>query len=367
MEKVDNRDKKVIQTSILTIAANMFLVLAKVAAGILSGSIAIVVDALNNFTDAVSSIVTIIGLYFASKKPDKDHPLGHGRIEYLSAIIVAIIVIYAGLTAAIESISKILHPEITEYTAFTVVVLVITIAAKFILGNFVKKQGETLDSPALEGSGVDAINDAYVSAAVLISAAIYMTLNIQLDAYVGLVISIIIMASGIELLIDDIGDILGKRLDRSIINSVNETILNDDAVLGVHDLILHNYGPNRNIGTVIVDVDSDMRAADIDLMTRRIQGVILQEYNVYLSSIGICSMDKAHNEMRTEIEKRLSHIDHIMQIHGISIDSDNKMVDLDLVIDFDDKYPDQTMYHARMHLIEAFPDYTFCIHRDADI
>ena len=367
MEHKTNRNKKIIQTSFIGILVNIGLVFIKTIYGLISGSIAILLDALNNLTDVVSSIVTIVGLRLASKKPDEDHPLGHGRIEYISAIIVAIIILYAGLTASYESIRKIFEPGETTYTLYTIVMLIFTIITKFVLGRYVKMQGQKYSSSALEGSGLDAINDGYVSCTVLISALIYMFFHIQLDAVVGLLISLCIIKTGAELLRDDLKDILGRRADGELTETIKDSIRKDENVIDVHDLILHNYGPQKFVGSVVVDVDSALTADEIDMMSHRIQEKIFNEFDVVLNGIGICALNSAHHDMRLEIIRRLEHIDHIIQVHGIHIDEGSKFVDLDIIIDFDDKYPDLTLDHACMHLEEAFPEYTFRIHKDSDI
>ena len=367
MNTTNIRDKKIIQTSIIGILVNIGLVCIKSVFGIIAGSIAILLDALNNLTDVISSVVTIVGLRLSLKKPDEDHPMGHGRIEYISAVVVAIIILYAGVTALFESLRKIVHPTETVYTLYTALMLIVTIVTKFLLGLFVKKQGEKYTSSALVASGLDAINDGYVSCTVLISAVLYLLFGLQIDAIIGLLISVCIIKSGTELLMDDLKDILGRRASRELTTKIRDFIKSDDEVIDVHDLILHNYGPERYVGSVVVDIDSRMTADEIDVMCHRIKDAVLDDYGVILNGIGICSQSHTHHDMRLEIVRRLEHIDHILQVHGIHIDEDNKMVNLDIIIDFEDKYPELTLDHARMHLIEAFPDYTFDIHQDTDI
>lgn len=367
MEHKINRQNVIVKASLVGIVVNIFLVIIKAILGMIAGSIAILLDALNNLTDVVSSVVTIVGLFFASKKPDKDHPLGHGRFEYISAGIVAIIIIYAGITAAREAFEKLLDPTETVYSIYTIIMLVATIITKFILGNYVKDRGEKYSSSALVASGLDAINDACVSCTVLLSAILYIFAHVQIDAVVGLLISVLIIRAGIELLIDDLKDIIGRSPEREFTDSIKELIREDESVIDVHDLMLHNYGPQRFLGSVVVDIDANMSADEIDRMSHRIKDAVLEKYDVILNGIGICSMNSKHHDMRLEITRRLEHIDHIIQVHGIHIDEEKKSVDLDLIIDFDDKYPDLTLDHALMHLTEAFPDYTFKIHKDSDI
>ncbi len=367
MEHKTNRGQKIIQTSLIGIIVNIVLVIVKALFGILAGSIALLLDALNNLTDVISSVVTIVGYRMASKKPDEDHPLGHGRIEYISAVIVAIIILYAGITAFYESILKIITPTETVYSIYTVIMLIATIFTKIILGLFVKARGEKYTSSALVASGLDAINDGYVSCTVLLSAILYLLFGIQVDAIVGLLISICIIKSGTELLIDDLKDILGRRASRELTTEIKNFIKEDESVIDVHDLMLHNYGPERFVGSVIVDIDSSMTADEIDIMSHRIKSNVLESFGVILSGIGICSQSSTHHDMRLEIIRRLEHIDNILQVHGIHINEDNHSVDLDIIIDFADKYPDLTLDHAKMHLTEAFPEYSFSIHQDSDI
>lgn len=366
-EKTENRNKKILDTSIIGILVNVALVIIKSIFGLLAGSIAMLLDALNNLTDVVSSVVTIIGLKLAEKRPDEDHPMGHGRIEYISAVIVAIIIIYAGATAGFESIKKIINPAATNYTGFTIAILLITIITKCLLGRFVKKRGVQYNSPALVASGQDAINDCVVSVAVLLSAILSILANIQVDAFIGLFIAIWITKAGFELLIDDMDDILGRRADRELADNIKNYIADFEEVLDVHDLVLHNYGPDRFIGSVVIDVDSSMTADNIYTISHYIKDDVLDAYNVILSAIGICVVNSETNDMREEIIRRLEHIDGILQVHGIHIDKEKKQIDLDIIISFDTPYPDATLDHARMHLTESYPDYEIDIHSDRDI
>ncbi|WP_408070872.1 cation diffusion facilitator family transporter [Butyrivibrio sp. JL13D10] len=361
------RNRKISETSAIGIAVNIALVIIKAVFGLIAGSIAMLLDALNNLTDVVSSVITIIGLKLSEKRPDEDHPMGHGRIEYISAVIVAVIIIYAGATAGIESVKKIINPIDTKFTFYTVLILMITIAAKCFLGTFVMMRGRELKSPALVASGQDAINDCVVSVAVLLSALLAIFLNIHIDAFVSLFISFWIVKAGFELLIDDMKDILGRRADRELARNIKEYIGRFNDVLDVHDLVLHNYGPDRFIGSVVIDVDSNMTANNIYTITHYIKDEILEAYNVILSAIGICVVDSETNDMREEIIRRLEHIDGILQVHGIHIDKDKKIIDLDIIIAFDSPYPDAIIDHARMHLTESYPEYTIDIHNDSDM
>ena len=177
----NNREKSIIKTSIISIISNIVLAGFKAFVGLVANSIAIISDAINNLSDALSSIITIVGTKLAGKAPDKKHPYGYGRIEYMTSLIVSAIVLYAGITAFIESIKKIIHPEEVDYNSVTLIVLIAGIIVKFTLGLYVKKKGKTVNSDSLIASGSDAFNDAILSISVLTSTIIYMLFNISLD------------------------------------------------------------------------------------------------------------------------------------------------------------------------------------------
>lgn len=208
----DDREKTVIKTSIISILANIVLAGFKAFVGLLANSIAIVSDAVNNLSDALSSIITIIGTKLAGKAPNKKHPYGYGRIEYMTSLIVSAIVLYAGVTALIEAIKKIIHPEVADYSMVTLVIVIAGIIVKFILGLYVKKKGKDVNSDSLVASGSDAFNDAILSISVLASAIIYLIFNISLEAYVGILLSIFIIKSGIELIKESVDNMLGIRV-----------------------------------------------------------------------------------------------------------------------------------------------------------
>ena len=243
--EVADREKTIVRTSVIGIVTNVLLVGFKAFVGLMSNSIAIILDAVNNLSDALSSVVTIIGAKLGAKQPDKKHPLGYGRIEYLSSMIVAALVLYAGITSLVESIKKIIHPEAADYGAVTLVILFVAIAAKLILGLYVKKQGKRVNSGALVASGSDAMFDAILSASVLASAVVYLIWGVSLEAYVGVVIAGFIIKAGVEMMIETLNDIIGKfsigwdvkrisRLNRVIMQlAVYEILYVDDVPEGV--------------------------------------------------------------------------------------------------------------------------------------
>ena len=216
IQEAADRNKIIVKTSVVGIVTNIFLAAFKAAVGLISNSIAVILDAVNNLSDALSSVITIIGTKLANRQPDKEHPLGHGRIEYMSAMLVSAIVLYAGITSAVESVKRIIHPEKAEYSMVSLIIIAVAIVVKLLLGKYVKNNGEKAKSAALVASGADATFDAILSASVLASAIIYLTTNISLEAYVGAIISVVIIKAGTEMISDTLGDILGRRPDAQI-------------------------------------------------------------------------------------------------------------------------------------------------------
>ena len=254
IDNIDSREKIIVKTGIIGIAANIFLAAFKAAVGLISNSIAVTLDAVNNLSDALSSVITIIGAKLANRRPDKKHPLGHGRIEYLSAMIVSAIVLYAGIASIVESIKKIIHPETADYSAPALIIIASAVIVKIILGRYVKAQGKRANSKALIDSGSDALFDAILSASVLISAIIYITTDVSLEAYVSVIISAFIIKSGIEMITETFNDILGHRADSELTTKIKQILCEEPEVRGAYDLVLTNYGPDRNYGSVHLEL-----------------------------------------------------------------------------------------------------------------
>ena len=210
------REKIIVRTSIIGIVANIFLAAFKAVIGLMSNSIAIVLDAVNNISDAGSSLITIIGTKLAGREPDKKHPFGYGRIEYLSAMVISVIVLYAGVTSLVESVKKIITPETPEYTTTSLVIVGIAVLVKIVLGRYVKSVGLKVNSDSLVNSGEDATLDSVISASTLVAAAVFLIAGISLEAWLGAVISLVIVKSGIEMLKDTVSRLLGERNDPTL-------------------------------------------------------------------------------------------------------------------------------------------------------
>lgn len=363
------RDKIIVRTSIIGILANVLLAAFKAAAGLAVNSIAMVLDAVNNLSDALSSVITIIGTKLAGRLPDREHPLGHGRVEYLSGMIVAAIVLYAGINSAVESVKKIIHPEQADYSVISLVIIAVAVAVKLILGRYVKKTGERVNSSALEASGQDASFDAILSLSVLASAIIFIVTGISLEAFVGLVISIFIIKSGIEMMKDTYDDILGRRADAEMTKQIKSIILEEPEVRGAYDLLINNYGPSKNLGSVHLELPDTMTVEEVDRLSRRIQARVYKDTGVIMTGVSVYSFNTSNDTaamLRNRVQEMVMAHDFALQMHGFYFDEAAKTVRFDVVMSFDVEQSEglQTIYKE---VSEAFPEYTFQITPDVDI
>ena len=363
------RKKTIVRTSVIGIVTNLLLVGFKAFVGLMSNSIAIILDAVNNLSDALSSVVTIIGAKLGAKQPDKKHPLGYGRIEYLSSMIVAALVLYAGITSLVESIKKIFHPEAADYGTVTLVIISVAIVVKLLLGRYVKKQGKKVNSGALAASGSDAMFDAILSASVLASAIVYLVLGVSLEAYVGVIIAGFIIKAGIEMMIETLNDIIGKREDAEITKELKQIICEEEAVLGAYDVTLFNYGPNKNYGSVHVELPDTLTVDEVDRITRRIQTNVFHKTGVILTGIGVYSYNTSNDEaaqMRNRIQQTVLSHEWALQMHGFYADTEQKTLRFDVVMSFDvdRKEALETLYQEIRGL---YPDYEILIVPDVDI
>ena len=337
--------------------------------GFASNSIAVILDAVNNLSDALSSVITIVGAKLAGKAPDRKHPLGYGRIEYLTSMIVAAIVLYAGITSLVESIKKIIHPGKAEYSIVTIIIIAVAVIVKLILGTFVKGRGKKVNSGALVASGSDALFDAVISASVLISALIYMFFHISLEAFVGIAISAFIIKAGMEMLIETLDDILGKRADKDLVLKVKKLINEEEVVRGAYDLIINNYGPNKNIASVHVELPDTMTVEEVDILTRRLEEKVYKESAVILTGVGVYSYNTRNDkaaEIRNNVQKIVTSHDYVLQMHGFYLDMENKRMRFDVVLTFAVSFK-EAVETIRKEVKEAYPEYEAIISTDADI
>ena len=364
-----SRDRIIIRTSIIGIITNVFLASFKAAVGLISNSIAVTLDAVNNLSDALSSIITIVGTKLAGKLPDRKHPLGYGRIEYLSAMIVSGIVLYAGITSGVESVKKIIEPELPDYSIISLVIIAVAVVVKILLGTFVKAQGKKVNSGSLTASGSDALFDAVLSASVLLSAVIFMLSGISLEAYVGIIISVFIIRSGIEMMRETLDEILGKRADKDVTTRIKAILCEEPAVRGAYDLILYNYGPDKDYASVHLELPDNMNVNEVDRLTRKAEAKVFKETGIILVAVGVYSYNTSDSEaarIQNDVTEKVIAHDFALQLHGFYLDPETKDMRFDVVFSFDIA-PSDGLKIIYEEIKQAYPEYNINITPDVDI
>ena len=365
----NSREKTIIRTSIIGIVANVFLAAFKAVIGLVSNSIAIVLDAVNNISDAGSSLITIVGTKLASKEPDKEHPVGYGRVESLSAMIISVIVLYAGITSLVESVKQILHPETPEYTPISLIIVAVAVVVKILLGRYVKSVGVKVNSDSLINSGEDATLDSIISASTLVAAGIFLIFHVSLEAWLGAIISLVIIKSGIEMLKDTISQILGERNDPELARSIKHTVVSFPDVQGAYDLVLNNYGPDTWNGSIHIEVPDTYSADQLDQLIRDIQTTVYKQHQVILTAIGVYSVNTKDEEI-IEAQRKVREVvfshPHVKQLHGFYLIKEQKAMRFDIVVSFDAKDRRAVYRDVVSDVQKAFPDYTFQVAMDTD-
>ena len=360
-----SREEKIIKTSLIGIIVNIILAAFKALIGVLTNSIAITLDAINNFTDAFSSIITIIGTKLANRNPDKDHPYGYGRIEYFASVINVALVLAAGITALIESWPKIFHPDVTNYSFVPLFIIAVAVVVKFALGVYVKKVGEDINSQALVASGSDAYFDSILSLSTLVAAIVSIFFHISLEGILGVLISLQIIKASLEMLKETLDSMIGVRVEPELSRKIKETICEFPSVYGAYDLILHNYGPDRMQGSVQIEVDENLTASEIHLLTRQIAIKIVEEFSIFLA-VGIYARNNKYKDIRDDLYDIASKYEEVIEIHGFIVHEDLNLITFDIIVDFDadrEKVKNQILSQIK----GKHPDFEYYIIDDYDV
>ena len=365
----NSRGRKIIQTSIIGILANVFLAAFKAVIGLTSNSIAIVMDAVNNLSDAASSVITIVGTKLAGREPDRKHPFGYGRIEYLSAMIISVLVLYAGITSLTESVKKIIQPDVPDYSAVALVIVGVGVVTKILLGRYVKGVGEKVNSDSLINSGEDATLDSIISASTLVAAVIYLVFHISLEAWLGAVIALVIIKSGIEMLRDTLSKVLGERVDAELARDIKATVNSFPEISGAYDLIIHNYGPDAYNGSVHIEVPDTLNADKLDQLIRNVTMEVYHRHHVILTAVGVYSVNTRDPEAiaaRSRVTEIVLTRPEVLQMHGFYVDNAAKTMRFDIIVSFDAKDRHEVYREIYADVQKAFPEYSLQIGLDTD-
>lgn len=367
-----NREKEIIKTSFVGIIGNVFLVAFKAFVGILAGSVSIIMDAVNNFTDALSSIITIIGTKLSAKKADKKHPYGYGRIEYMTSTLIAVLILFAGGMAVYESIQSIIdhfqNGSMPSFETYSIVIIAVAIAVKIAIGLFFRKKGKKIESEALKASGMDALFDSILSTATLIGMIVAKFAGVYVEGYLGIAIGLFILKSGFGVMKESLSSMIGDRFEREYVVAMKEEINKIDGVCGCYDLILNSYGHNKNIGSVHIGVSEELTAKEIQAIERNISTLLYQKYHTIMT-VGIYAENPSNEISKTIFAKILDIIKKyptVLQIHGFYVDEDVQSINYDLVISFDDPEPEETIQKIKKETELANNGYTVFIQYDQD-
>ena len=336
VKNLEVRNKYAMLSSITGIILNILLSIFKLIVGLISNSISIVSDAVNNITDAGSSVVTMIGFKMSQKKVDKNHPWGHGRMEYISAFIVDILIILVGFELLRTSIEKIFNPELPLIGNVTIIILVASILAKLWLFFFYKKIAKTIDSAAIKGNAYDSISDVISTTAVLISAIVARVFEISIDGYISFLVSIFILYTGAKAIKEIIDILLGSSPDPEFVKEIEEFVKNYDLVVGIHDMMIHDYGPGRKIISFHAEVPADINIGKAHDVIDRIEQDIFEKYNcittIHMDPIVVD--DEEINSMKKTTEEIVKSINQEFSIHDFRMTDGGERINLifDLVL-----------------------------------
>lgn len=349
---------------IIGILVNLVLFTIKLSVGLITSSISITADAFNNLSDAASSIITILGFKLSSMPADKEHPFGHGRIEYISALIVAFMVMLVGVQFIKSSFQKIINPDIVVFELIPFILLLVSILLKVWLSRFNKHIGNTINSSALKAASVDALGDVFTSSCVAISFLAAKFTSIPIDGYMGMGVALFIVYSGFNLVKETLNPLLGEAPDPELVNAINEKVMSYENILGTHDLIIHNYGPGRCMCSIHAEIPSDISLVKIHEIIDKAERDISNELNIYLviHIDPICIIEGEVKEIYDYIKDYLNNFEYVDSIHDFRVigEGEYKNIIFDVVIDTSKKISlsdSEIKSNINDHVQKVYPDY----------
>ena len=350
---------------VVGIISNLFLCIMKILIGVFSGSIAIIADGINNMADASSSIITLVGFRLASKPEDEDHPYGHARIEYLTGLFVSILIIVLGVQLFKTSLEKIFDPDTLEFSYITIITLVIAIAVKLWQSLFNISIGKKINSLTLIATGADSRNDVIATSAVLVSVLVVKFTGLQIDGYMGCLVALFIIWSGIQLVRDTISPLLGEAPDDDLVKAITETVKKEPGILGIHDLMVHNYGPGKIFASIHVEVDADgdlMKSHDmIDNIERIVKESLRIEFGIHMDPVK--TNDPLIHKMKAVISEAFAPLDGVENIHDFRIvpGPTHTNIIFDVVLSMDCRCTEKEIQQIADDTVKAIDDNYFVV------
>ena len=325
------------RTAILGIVVNVLIAGVKIAAGLLASSVAIVSEGVNNAADALTSVLTMVGTRLAGRHPDAKHPFGYGRIEYLTGLVVAVVIIVSGVQMLIESVKLIFRPEELSISYVSLAIVAVSAVVKFFLGLYTIARGRVAQSDALVGVGLECRGDSYISIITIGVAVVFLLTGVSLDAYAGVVMSAIILKAGVEVLLKIVSELIGRPGEKELATKIYQLVRATPGVVGAADMMLHNYGPNAWSGSVNVEIDHAKSVGEVYAMLHELQLGIMHEEHVTMV-FGVYAVDDDHVETRqirrTILEYVKAH-EHVKSFHAVYLEPGTNRLYCDLVVDYE--------------------------------
>ena len=332
----ENREDIISVTSGLGIVVNVILALTKVMIGVLASSIAIISEGVNNAADSLSALLALVGTKLAQKHPDEKHPFGYGRIEYLISLIISVLILVTGIEMLISSVKLIRNPEELNISYLALVIVAGSAVVKFILGIYTIKMGKKADSGALIGVGVEGRNDSFASVITIVSSLIFLIFHISVDAYAGILVSLLILKAGFELLRDTVSDLLGRPGEHELAVELYKEIRKTDGIITAADMMLHNYGPDAWSGSVNVEIDHNRTVGEVYNFLHELQLRIMHEYKVTMV-FGVYAVDYDHpkmKELRKKIGVFIRERELVKSYHAVYLSEMDKKLYCDFIVDY---------------------------------
>lgn len=332
----ESREGVVTTVSGLGVIANIFIAAVKVIVGLLTSSVAIISEGINNASDALSAVLTLLGSKLSNRHPDEKHPFGFGRIEYIVSLVIAVVILISGVESLKSSVDAIFHPTDLKINVTTLIIIAATALLKFALGTYTVKMGKQVNSGALIGVGADSRNDAYISLVTIVSALVFLLFGVSIDAYAGIIMSLVILKVGGEILLDTLSELIGRPGKEELASALYKKIRSTPGVINAVDMMLHNYGPDRYSGSVNIEIDHEKTVGEVYEVIHALQLEIMREFNVVMV-FGMYAVDNDHEdakEARAYVAKFVRGRDHVKSYHAIYMEPGTNRFYVDLIVDY---------------------------------
>ena len=354
-----SREGAVITTSVLGIIVNVLLASVKIIVGALTGSIAIMSEGINNATDSASAIITIVGTKLAGKKPTKKHPFGFGRIEYLTSLIISIIILMTGAQLVISSVKLVISPQAISISYVSLAIVAVSAVIKLLLGGYTVKKGREVSSGTLVAMGTDCRNDSVVSGVTIVSALVFLIFHYSIDAWAGIITSLFILKAGFDVLAETLGLILGEPADKELADRIYREVRAVPEVINAADMMLHNYGPDEYSGSVNIEISHEKTIGEVYEIIHELQLRIMHEYGVTMV-FGMYAVDsdtEEQKQLRQAIADFVRETEHVVSFHALYLPHDRAQIYCDLIVDYElkDRALLEESFKALME--ELYPGY----------